>query len=249
MRCSECGREYAEESGCCRWCDPDGVPDGPCPELLPLRGLGGLLTGLLALTVGMIVVQLVLRVYGAAGGQPWASHLSSRVGDAGGAAFFLTAIVFVVWFRRARINAESSSWRQRRARGWTLWGWIIPIADLFVPFQLMGDIWRAGLPPTQRGKTAWLPALWWTAWLLSQLYEAGGQRSWISSGPSQSGSSSGLSLSLPGASSFSLCVLAISGALLIAIIRAVSAAPVAGAPAAAAPNPPCGDPRARDMHP
>jgi Domain of unknown function (DUF4328) len=248
MRCSECGRGYAEESGGCRWCGAGGVPDGLYQELLPLRRLGGLLTGLLALTAGMIVVQLVLRLYGAAGGQPWASRLSSRVGDADGAAFFLTAIVFVVWFRRARINAESSSWRQRRARGWTLWGWIIPIAGFFVPFQLMGDIWRAGLPAAERDKTAWLPALWWTAWLLSGI-STGDQRSWVSSGPSQSGSSSGLSLSLPGASSFSLCALVISGALLIPIIRAVSAGPVAGRPAAAAHNPSCGDPRTRDMHP
>lgn len=196
----------------------------PYRELLPLRGLGGPLTGLLALTAAMIVVQLVLRVYGTASGQPWASRLSPRAGDAGGAAFFLTAIVLVVWFRRARINAERSSWRQRRARGWTLWGWIIPIAGLFVPFQLMGDIWRAGLPAAQRKKTAWLPALWWTAWLLSGL----------SSGPSRSGGSSGFSIqpSLPGASSFSLSALAISGALLIPIVRAVSARPVAGPPAA-----------------
>lgn len=231
MRCSECGHEYAEESGCCQRCGACGAPDGPSRRLLPLRGLGGLLTGLLALATGMIVVQLVLRVYGTASGQPWASRLSPRVGDAGDAAFVLAAIVFVVWFRRARINAESSSWRQRRARGWTLWGWIIPIASLFVPFQLMGDIWRAGLPAAQRKKTAWLPALWWTAWLLSGL-GVGGQRSWVSSGPSQSGSSSGFSLqiqsSLPGASSFSLGALAISGALLIPIIWTVNARPVAG---------------------
>ena len=36
-----------------------------------------------------------------------------------------------------------------------------------VPFQIMGDIWRAGLPDRRRRKTAWLAALWWTCWLLS----------------------------------------------------------------------------------
>jgi Domain of unknown function (DUF4328) len=231
MQCSECGHEYAGEPGGCQRCAACGVPAGPGRQLLPLRGLGGLLTGLVAVTTGMIAVQLVLRVYGAADAQPWASRLSPRTGGAGQAAFVLAAIVFVVWFRRARINAGNSSWRQRRARGWTLWGWIIPIASLFVPFQLMGDIWRAGLPAAQRKKTAWLPALWWTAWLLSQIYgvPVGGQRSWVFSGPSQSGGSSGtIQLSLPGASSFSLCALAISGALLIPIIRTVSARPVAG---------------------
>jgi hypothetical protein len=98
----------------------------------------------------------------------------------------------------------------------------------------MGDIWRAGLPAARRNKKAWLPVLWWTAWLASGIVVDG--RSWIPNGSSQSGSSSGgfiqLSLPMPGASSFSLCALAISGALLIPIIRRVSAGPVAGAPAA-----------------
>ncbi len=39
-------------------------------------------------------------------------------------ALVVTVIVFLIWFRRARINAERSSWRQRRARGWAFWGWV-----------------------------------------------------------------------------------------------------------------------------
>lgn len=116
-------------------------------------------------------------------------------------------------------------------RGWTFWGWIIPIANFFVPFQLMGDIWRAGLPDSKRDRTAWLPALWWTSWLLSGTY-VGDQR-YI--GPDQPGGSSGMNphvvpmLSDP---SFNLCALAVSGVLLIPIIRVVSAGPVGGPPAA-----------------
>lgn len=33
--------------------------------------------------------------------------------------------------------------------------------------KIMGDIWRANLPPAQRRRTAWLPALWWVNWLLA----------------------------------------------------------------------------------
>lgn len=41
----------------------------------------------------------------------------------------------------------------KRARGWTFWGWIVPIVNLWFPFQLMGDIphWRAGPPAERRG--------------------------------------------------------------------------------------------------
>ena len=58
--------------------------------------------------------------------------------------------LFVVCFYRARINAERYGYRQRRARGWAIWGWIVPIVNLWFPFQIMGDIWRAGLPAVQK---------------------------------------------------------------------------------------------------
>jgi hypothetical protein len=81
--------------------------------------------------------------------------------------FAATVVLFLIWFFDARVSAESSGWEQRRARAWTFWGWLIPIADLWIPFQIMGDIWRAHLPPQRRAKVAWLPAIWWASWLLT----------------------------------------------------------------------------------
>ena len=131
------------------------------------------------------------------------------------------SILFVVWFYRARINAERHGYRQRRARGWAIWGWIVPIVNLWFPFQIMGDIWRAGLPAEQRADTAWLPALWWTCWLLSGLgiFGAGvmANAKFVPHIASNTNTAS-------------LCFLAVAGALLIAIIRAVSDGPV-GSPA------------------
>ncbi len=66
-------------------------------------------------------------------------------------------IAFIVWLWRARINAENHGWPQRRARGWAFWGWVIPVVSLWIPFQFLGDIWRAGLPERKRNRTAWLP--------------------------------------------------------------------------------------------
>ena len=65
----------------------------------------------------------------------------------------------------------------------------------------------AGLPAQRQRRDAWLPVLWWASWLLA----AFGQRQpW----PHLS----------PGTGAASLCLLAASGAMLIAIIRVVSAA-------------------------
>lgn len=123
--------------------------------------------------------------------------------------------MFVVWFRRARINAEHRGWRQRRARAWTFWGWVIPIVNLWIPFQIMGDIWRAGLPASQRHHTAWLAALWWATWLLGAVTIQTQETDYYPWPHLTVGTWSG-----------SLCLLAVSGAAMIAIIRVVSYGPI-----------------------
>lgn len=70
------------------------------------------------------------------------SLIDSQLDKAADITIFGLSILFVVWFRRARISAEGRDYRQRRARGWTFWGWIIPVVSIWFPFQLMGDIWR-----------------------------------------------------------------------------------------------------------
>jgi len=136
-------------------------------HFLPLRGLGNVLTVLLAVVAAAIVARLVIQLL-RLGSTHWQrSFIDFRLDRAANITIFGLSILFVMWFRRARINAEHRGWRQRRARGWTFWRWIVPIVSLWFPFQIMGDIWRAGLPARQRRNTAWLPALWWTTWLLS----------------------------------------------------------------------------------
>src|SRR5262249_45719917 len=145
------------------------------------------------------------------------SLIHFRLDKVGDVTIFVLGILFVVWLRRARINAESHDYRQRRARGWTFWGWIIPFVNLWLPFQIMGDIWRAGLAAQQRRKSAWLPALWWTCWLLSGV-SVGARTMAANSGtlPHMAADTNAVSLGL----------LAIAGATLIAIIRTVSCGPV-----------------------
>ena len=127
-------------------------------EHRPLRGHGNAVIVLLSFQLTLLAARLGVRYLPL----PW--HLLWLIGRLDRYANYLTlvtGIVFVMWFYRARVNAEASGWRQRRARAWAFWGWLAPVANLWVPFQLMADIWRASLPEDQRGKTAWLPGLWW----------------------------------------------------------------------------------------
>jgi Domain of unknown function (DUF4328) len=193
----------------------DATSGGPGPEFRPLRGLADILTVLLAVVVAFLGTRLAFQLI-----SPGSQHYFTDFGldNAADITIFGLSVLFVVWFYRARINAERHGYWQRRARGWAFWGWIVPIVNLWFPFQIMGDIWRAGLPAEQRGETAWLPALWWTCWLLSGLGIFG------------AGTLSGKSSTFPhvaaGTNAGSLFFLALAGALLISIIRTVSDGPV-----------------------
>jgi hypothetical protein len=187
------------------------------PEFLPLRGLAIVLRVVLAVVVAAIAARLAIQ-WLSLGSAHWRrTFIDLRLDGAVDITIFVWSIGFVVWFRRARINAEGHGYRQRRARGWAFWGWLIPIVNLWFPFQIMGDIWRAGLPEAKRRKTAWLPALWWTCWLLSGLSFG------VRATSSDNGVLPRLAADTP---AMSLCLLAICGALLIAIIGAVSDGPV-----------------------
>jgi hypothetical protein len=187
------------------------------PGFLPLRGLANVLTVLLAVVIAVIASRLSIQLLGLGSAQWRRSFIGFRLDDAADITMFVLGILFVVWFRRARINAEVHDYWQRRARGWTFWGWIVPIVSLWIPFQIMGDIWRAGLPEQQRRKTAWLPALWWICWLLSGL-SFGAEKMSATSDPAPHIAAN--------TNSASLAFLALAGAMLIAIIQIVSDGPV-----------------------
>lgn len=77
------------------------------------------------------------------------------------------APVFMTWLYRARINAEASDFVQRRSRGWAIGAWFVPFLNLAWPFQIVADIWRAGLPAAKREESAMLPGAWWACWLFT----------------------------------------------------------------------------------
>ena len=86
----------------------------------------------------------------------------------------VTAVVFIMWFRRAERNI-----RNWDARGlpfddwWNVGGWLIPVANLFVPIRMTAVIWRAtdaSVSPEigEEWKTKSLSPLvplWWATWI------------------------------------------------------------------------------------
>jgi hypothetical protein len=94
-------------------------------------------------------------------------------------AYLLTAIGFLVWFRRAYTNLRALGMEPLPyAAGWTIGGWLVPFLSLVRPKQIMDAIWRGSDPDRPRHDALWrrgsVPALvhlWWAVFLLSWLVD------------------------------------------------------------------------------
>ncbi|WAL68665.1 DUF4328 domain-containing protein [Amycolatopsis cynarae] len=78
-------------------------------------------------------------------------------------------VAFLVWLWRARINAElnNDAAVQRRSRGWVVGAWIAPVVNLWYPYQIVSDIWRAS-SPRPPAPVALINA-WWAAFVAAGL--------------------------------------------------------------------------------
>jgi len=131
--------------------------------------------------------------------------------------------VFLVWFYRARKNADGRGQRQRWSPGWAIGAWFVPIVYLWFPYQIMADIWRANLPAEQRNRPAVLPGFWWGCWLIGEGFFGG-----------IAGQSAGAARVVAGLAAL---VAAAAAILLIVIVRTVTQGPVGREPATVLPGP------------
>lgn len=107
-----------------------------------------------------------------------ADALYANTGIAQTAALLATCVVFLVWFHRVRVNAEVFEPHiHRKKRGWTVWGWFVPVVNFWFPRRIAVDIWDASAaravpphgvmpsdPAAERGSHR-LVNVWWTLWV------------------------------------------------------------------------------------
>ncbi|WP_312018698.1 DUF4328 domain-containing protein [Streptomyces sp. I05A-00742] len=159
-------------------------PNVPAPRLASPVGLSWAVVALLGLCVladvfslyaGSTMFGLVDRWIG--GDEPYefqADHadlLQLVSGIAQAAAVLATAVVFIIWFRRVRINAEVfRPDGHRMRRGWAVWGWIVPVVNVWFPKRIANDIWSASLPHEPDGSPRRVPRTlmnWWWGLLIA----------------------------------------------------------------------------------
>ncbi|MER7403380.1 DUF4328 domain-containing protein [Streptomyces sp. NPDC000070] len=158
---------------------PDEPPAGPGPALRPVRGAAHCAVAALALAALAWVVRAVWHIRLALAGQPASGPPDQgggrhrpltaledsyhQVSSVGGAVMLLCALAFLAWLDRVRDNARALSGAEPRyASFWLYLGWILPVANLWIPRGIVADAHRSVFPDRR------LPAVvnwWWGLWL------------------------------------------------------------------------------------
>jgi len=92
----------------------------------------------------------------------------------GAVIFVLTVIAFLMWLHRSSSNLpEFGYWKsQGYSPGWAVGSFFVPIANLFMPYQAMKEIWKKSRPANSESLSfsnsppGFFPA-WWAFWLTS----------------------------------------------------------------------------------
>jgi hypothetical protein len=157
------------------------------PALRPIRGAARRAVVVLVLAGAAWAARAVWQIRLAAAGQPPsgppdqgdgrhrpltalenAYHIVSSLGDT---ATILCAIAFLAWLWRVRDNARTLSGEHPRyAWPWVYAGWIVPVANLWIPRGIVADIHRASAPGE---RTPHVVNWWWGLWLVGTLSGTG----------------------------------------------------------------------------
>jgi hypothetical protein len=90
------------------------------------------------------------------------------------AVYLATVVVFLMWLYRVSNNVAAFGEVRQASAGWAVGYFFIPIANLFLPYQAIKEIWRKSDPaPTDSllrnaSPPGFFPA-WWGFWLASNL--------------------------------------------------------------------------------
>lgn len=85
--------------------------------------------------------------------------------------FWVSGIPILMWIYRANRNARAlGAHNMTVSPAWSVGSFFVPIANLFIPYRAMKEIWQASRRPDDwrtGDKTSILLPAWWTFWLLN----------------------------------------------------------------------------------
>lgn len=90
-------------------------------------------------------------------------------------AMILSAVTFIMWFRRAYYNLHQKVTGLSYTDGWAASSWFIPLANLFVPYAIMRDLYTRTNVLLEQSDSPKLRLsnvkIWWGLWIISGIVE------------------------------------------------------------------------------
>ena len=89
--------------------------------------------------------------------------------------YFTTVVCFLIWLYRASDNLRAINPHGpiEYSPGWAVGSFFIPIANLFIPYRAVKEIWQKSGPPDEAFLFAPSPPstfpTWWTFWILAAI--------------------------------------------------------------------------------
>lgn len=155
-------------------------PNGLARAVVVLLGIV-IVTDLIAVVAGLMVrngytsTMFGDRPYVINDAQAYANVLYGVAGALQSLAMLATAVLFILWFQRVRLNAEVfDADEQRMKPGWAIGAWFVPIGNLWLPRRIAAGIWAASGRTDTEGSLRTVSQaplnLWWTAWVIDLVF-------------------------------------------------------------------------------
>jgi hypothetical protein len=89
-------------------------------------------------------------------------------------AFLASVVVISLWIHRAHANLFAAGIEYLDfTPGWSIGWFFVPIANLWLPFQAMRELWHAshGARDTFTARAPGIMTAWWTAWIVGNILD------------------------------------------------------------------------------
>jgi hypothetical protein len=87
-------------------------------------------------------------------------------------ASLISAVTFIMWFKRAYHNLHQKADSLLYTEGWTIGSWFVPIINLYRPYRIMKELYVKTKELLEKGGflasyTTSYVNLWWAFWIIS----------------------------------------------------------------------------------
>lgn len=90
--------------------------------------------------------------------------------------YIVCAVFFIQWFRRAYYNLHMVFSDLSNGEGWAAGAWFVPIANLYLPYQIMKELYRKTDLALKHNMTGYTSAIdvaivgwWWALWIINNI--------------------------------------------------------------------------------